>query len=182
MVNPDETFEGIFATYYRPVVRFFVARGFSREDAQDLAQTVFLQVFRGIKDLRELSSVGAWVFSAANNIWRNELRRLQTKKRSASRDLDDTLSPSLWGDPGDAGEDDPTRDLIAAERGKLLVEALAELPPQMRRCIALRVEQGLKYREIAEILQISIETVKSHLNAARTRLAERLGNDLPRVS
>lgn len=181
MTRPDETFEGIFATYYRPVVRFFVARGFSREDAQDLAQTVFLQVFRGLKDLQDPSLVGAWVFTTAGNIWRNELRRIQTKKRTGPPPSENAPSDPSWGEPADAGDDDPIHDLIAAERGKLLVEALAELPPQMRRCIALRVQQGLKYREIAEILQISIDTVKSHLNAAKGRLAERLGGELPRV-
>ena len=51
------------------------------------------------------------------------------------------------------------------------------LPPQMRRAITLRVDQDLKYREIASLLQISVETVKAHLFSARKRLREELGDE-----
>lgn len=51
------------------------------------------------------------------------------------------------------------------------------MPPQMGKALALRVDQDLKYREIAVVLRISVETVKAHLFTARQRLREELGED-----
>ncbi|HEV7669017.1 MAG TPA: RNA polymerase sigma factor [Thermoanaerobaculia bacterium] len=183
MDKPDETFERIFATYYRPVFRFFLHRGFSQDEAQDLVQEVFLRVFRRLDGIRNESLIGTWVFSIATNLWRNEIRLRQTEKRGArSVSLDEFPDGTDQGYDVRGVEEDPNQALIAAEKKKLLLKALAELPPQMRRCVRFRTEQGLKYREIAEILQISIDTVKSHLNTAKSRLTARLGSELPRVS
>jgi RNA polymerase sigma-70 factor (ECF subfamily) len=56
--------------------------------------------------------------------------------------------------------------------------ALQDLPEQMRRCFILRFDQQLRYREIAAVMQISIQTVKSHLHQARERLKAILAEDL----
>ena len=71
----------------------------------------------------------------------------------------------------------PDRTAYARERREALAVAMARLPPQMRQVLALRVDQDLKYREIATVLQISVETVKAHLFQARQRLRTELGED-----
>jgi len=58
---------------------------------------------------------------------------------------------------------------------RLLSSALAQLPPQMRRCVELRFGQELKYREIAAVMKISVDTVKSHLFQAREHLRQIVG-------
>jgi RNA polymerase sigma-70 factor (ECF subfamily) len=64
---------------------------------------------------------------------------------------------------------------LAGEQRAVLRQALAELPPKMRRCVLLRIDQDLKYREIAALLRVSIETVKSQLSQARDRLEAEVG-------
>ena len=59
---------------------------------------------------------------------------------------------------------------ITREQLGILQGALAELPEQMRQCVCFRLQGDLKYREIAEVMQISIQTVKSHLHHAKKRL------------
>ncbi len=60
--------------------------------------------------------------------------------------------------------------VLDGERSRLLAQALDELPPKMRECMLLRVGQGLKYREIAALMQVSIATVKTQLSTAHKRL------------
>ena len=71
----------------------------------------------------------------------------------------------------------PAQEAYERERREALARALEGLPPQMRQVLTLRIDQDLKYREIAEVLQISIETVKAHLFQARQRLRTELGEE-----
>jgi RNA polymerase sigma factor (sigma-70 family) len=75
------------------------------------------------------------------------------------------VSPALL-----AGEQDALTSVITDEQLGILQHALAELPEQMRQCVRLRLKDDLKYKEIAEVMKISIETVKSHLYQAKKRL------------
>ena len=73
-------------------------------------------------------------------------------------------------------EDVYLRRGMASLRGGQRPQAMADLPPQMRRGVELRVNQDLKYREIAVLMGVSIDTVKAHLFQARQMLKARLGN------
>ena len=66
--------------------------------------------------------------------------------------------------------------MLTGERSRLLREALEELPPQMKKAVLLRVTGDMKYREIAEEMEVSIETVKAHLYQARQHLRDRLSD------
>jgi RNA polymerase sigma-70 factor (ECF subfamily) len=77
--------------------------------------------------------------------------------------------------------------MLAEERVRILRQALGELPPKMRQVVYLRLDQGLKYREIAAAARVSIDTVKAHLHQARRQLEARLlgyfaGADLGRLA
>lgn len=65
---------------------------------------------------------------------------------------------------------DPLEETLRDESRRLLREAVGELPPSMRRCVQLRIDRSLKYREIAAILMVSVDTVKTQLHQARQRL------------
>ena len=168
----------IFELYYPWVRRFFGRLGHTPQDCEDLAQETFSQVFERIGSFRHDGSFKSWFFAVASNLHRNEYRRRHREKRSApevsidtSRDAD--VSPPEPASP----EAPPDRALYTRERREALVRAMEGLPPQMRQVLALRVDQDLKYREIAAVLQISVETVKAHLFQARQRLRTELGED-----
>ncbi|HWM94512.1 MAG TPA: sigma-70 family RNA polymerase sigma factor [Thermoanaerobaculia bacterium] len=172
--NAMDTPEELFRRYHRPVVHFFERRGFSREESRDLAQETFFRVFKHIDGFRGESSVETWLFQVAGNLYKNTLRSQQTLKRDAQE-------VPLTTEEGMVELDRGSRDrgalasLLAEERAKMLRNAFKDLPPQMRQAVLLRV-RDLKYREIAKLMDVSIETVKAHLYQARQQLRNRLSD------
>jgi RNA polymerase sigma-70 factor (ECF subfamily) len=166
MYTPEE----LFRRYHRPVVAFFMKRGFSSEDSRDLAQETFLRVYSKWDSFRGESSVETWLFQIASNLYKNTLRGQQTQKRDAQElSLDAVVEL-------ETGERDPLRVVLTEEETRLLRDAMETLPPQMQQAVLLRVGQDLKYREIAELMHVSIETVKAHLYQARQHLRDRLAD------
>ncbi len=152
-IEPEEAFRQIFGRYYRVIFSVFAKRGIPSEESQDLAQETFLRIFRSISTYRrDLSSFETWLFQVAENVRRNALRSKSTQKRDAlmvpiAEEVGLNSPPLL-----SASEQDPLEDALAKERSRLLHEAVAELPAQMRRCVLLRIDQELEYREIADLL------------------------------
>ena len=97
MYTPEE----LFRRYYRPVVAFFVRRGFSIEESRDLAQETFLRVFKNMDSFRGESAVETWLFQIAGNLYKNTLRSLQTQKRDAQEvSLESSEAAAGVGVPG----------------------------------------------------------------------------------
>jgi RNA polymerase sigma factor (sigma-70 family) len=188
----EESFRDLFTRYQHPVFSFFARRGLSVDESRDLTQETFMRVFRSIDSFRGEASFQTWLFSIATNLWRNELRHRMAEKRAAAEiPLEDATRAEKAAAEAESAEgaeaEDPAEDLalvsrppkelddiLAQERTTLLRQALDELPPQMRKCVMLRIGQDLKYREIASVMQISIDTVKSQLGQAKVRLRARL--------
>ncbi len=181
----ERRFRQLYDRYYRAVHAYFRRRGCLPEDAQDLAQMTFLRVFRGMKDYREEAG---WTYIAriAQNVWLNELRYRGAQRRGAeTASLDDLtqLPPtSRLDQPGGETPRTPEAEALARERAeledsrvRLLRSAIAALPPRMRRCLLMRLDGGLKYREIALAMRVSMDTVKALLYQARERLRDQLG-------
>lgn len=166
-----EVSEDLFNGYYRPVVAFFQNKGFSPEESKDLAQETFLRVYRYRERFRGESSPATWLFQIAANLYKNTLRSLAAQKRDAEEvplDSTDVKDPE--------SDEDALELMLTGERSRLLREALEELPPQMKKAVMLRVTSDMKYREIAEEMEVSIETVKAHLYQARQHLRDRLSD------
>lgn len=161
--------EDLFERYHRPVVAFFIRRGFSVEESRDLAQETFLRVYKYWGRFRGESSLGTWLFQIAANLYKNKIRSLAAKKREGEEmPLDDSREPE--------SEEDVLRMILLEERARFLWQALEELPPQMKKAVMLRLADEMKYREIAEKMDVSIETVKAHLYQARQHLRDRLSD------
>lgn len=173
-----EAFEELAPT----VSYFFSRRGFSPEDCRDLTQDTFLRAYRGLSRFRDDAGLKTWLLRIAANVWKNALRERQAAKRSAMKtvaleEIHAVARPlsRVAAGGGGAGPEDPLDQTIRAEKRRVLREAVGELPPRMRRCVLLRIDRGLKYREIATIMAVSEDTVKTQLHQARQRLKEELG-------
>lgn len=181
-IDMEESFRRIFEKYYRLVFSFFAKRGFSTEESEDLVQETFLRIHKSLATFRRESSFETWLFQVTANVWRNTLRSQSTRKRDADEvPIDEAMTsgPARAGRQPSAFEEDergPLERLLASEASDKLREALDDMPPQMRRCVLLRVDQDLKYREIAELMRVSIDTVKAHLFQARQILKKKLGD------
>jgi RNA polymerase sigma factor (sigma-70 family) len=158
----------VFCKYQRRVQRFFESKGISPDEALDLTQDTFLRVFRGEARLINRAQLEAWLFEIARNVWANAIRARVTRKRAATvTSLEESHpegGPALLASEPDALTSAVTHELLG-----ILQRSLTVLPEQMRQCVRLRLK-GLQYKEIAEVMRISIETVKSHLHQAKKRL------------
>jgi RNA polymerase sigma-70 factor (ECF subfamily) len=177
----EESFRLLFDRFYGPLFRFFEHRGFSTEECQDLIQETFLRVYRGIGAFRGEARWEHWLFRIAANTAVKALRHYAAAKRAGRTVPLEGLEGEDAGDSpaaaaGAAEAPVPLRRLLGKEMQEILSQAIAGLPPQMRRCVRLRVFQELDYDEIAEVLQISASTVKVQLFKARKRLRMELAD------
>ena len=177
---PLLSLEQLYDRYYESVVYWFLKQGSGREEAKELAQDVFLAAYQGLDQFRGSSNINTWLFTIVRNRFKNHLRERNTLKRSAEEvSISEGVPNAEEGTHGELDLLDPSSspedDLVTAERKSTLSEAIEKLPPKMRQTTKLRL-QGLKYREIAIIMGISIESVKSHLHKARSYLRDELDN------
>lgn len=186
-IDYQRSCEELYRLFQRRVHGFFKARGFPCDDCRDLTQETFKAAFSRIGSLLLADRFPRWLFEIATNLYRNELRRRGAAKRDAFEDSleglvegrDEGLPDALLAlSPRSA---DPLEDALLREQLASLRVELGRLPPQMRRCVYLRLYQDLKYREIADVMRVSIETVKAHLHQAQKRLtvtfADRLDDE-----
>jgi RNA polymerase sigma factor (sigma-70 family) len=172
----EESARQLHDRFHAKVSLFLRRRGVPPISIDDLTQETFLRVFHGIEGLRmeRSESVSAWILEIAANVFHNWLRAVKAKKREG------TLIP-LTAPLREEGvavpeltliDESPDPFAVLAQKGEeaALRAAIAELSEQRRRCCELRYLHGLKYREIAVVMNISIETVKAHLHQARAIL------------
>jgi RNA polymerase sigma-70 factor (ECF subfamily) len=168
-----DAFEVIFRRYYRPLFTFFSNRPALHNEADDLAQATLARAFENLHQYRREASFEAWLWKIGVNVWKNEVRDRLTDKRQAlaqaqglTAEVEGEISPSLLS----AEPLDPEKTALAAERTRVLQEAIEALPPGMRRCTELRVFGDLPDREISNVTGIGLSSVRSQLFEARKRL------------
>lgn len=177
----EQVFRALFERFYGPLYRFFTRRGFLPEEAQDLIQETFLRVYKGIGSFRAEAKWENWLFQIASNTASKAWRHRSAKKRSGREvsidiQVDGEPTPELDAELSASSSSSPAlRQVLVREGAELLREAIEDLPPQMRRCVRLRVFQELEHVEIGELMQIAPATVKVQLFKARKRLQEVLG-------
>lgn len=136
----------------------------SRDEAEDLTQETFLQAWRHRARLRDPRAARAWLFSIAVNLWRSRLRRKGRSEQAAE----------LPDEPGPRPANLPEEDLVAQEDVRRVREAIDALPARQREVVYLHACEALPLREIAGVLGISLEAVRSSLSLARKRLRRQL--------
>lgn len=166
---------GIFDAYHGRVFRFFKSRRFQEDEALDLTQETFIRVFQNMDNLRSQAALEPWILRIAANLWKNELRYRKSAKRDAEVVAFD--DPGVKGDAVERAalnlKDVPSQldERLAEERLAATRACVEALPPRMRRCLDLHVFQDRKYQEIADLLKLSIQSVKSHIHQARQHVA-----------
>lgn len=179
----EESFANLFKIFYRSVHRFFLNQHFSSTECEDLTQIVFLRVYEGVEGFGQRAKFATWLFEIAVNVYRNEIRRRgATKRKGMELSLDGGTEDDLRHlnekiSLRSPAPESALDELLEKERLDQLRAAIREMPPQMRRCVYLRHLRGFKYREIALLMKISIQTVRAHLHQARERLKLELNDE-----
>jgi RNA polymerase sigma-70 factor (ECF subfamily) len=158
------------------VYRYFLQHG-AREDAEDLTQETFVAVYRRLDGYDGVGRFESWLFKVAQNTLRRHRRDATVAKRGGNVEpLPLVADPRVATDhPAAMAEPrDPLDRLLQGEGRRLVESALAKLPDQMRTCLSLYLFKEYRQNEIAELLQVSLSTVKTQISRGRSRLLELL--------
>ena len=142
----------------------------SNSDVEDVAQQVFVRVWKSAKRYEPRAKFTTWLLKITRNLVFNEMRRrkrhalipLQSETEREEMQLKDDVGPT------------PDASLLEAELQRAIETAIGELPETQRMAVVLRRYEELSYEEIADVLDQSVPAVKSLLFRARTELRERL--------
>lgn len=176
--NDPDAYERLIARFQTPVYNLAYHLLNDRSDAADVLQEVFIKIFRNVSTFRGDSSLRTWIYRIAINEAYNH-RRWTFRHRRGETGLEETFDGSETREKPlkDRGES-PFEFTMNREAQSLLEEALSTLNPAYRSVLVLREVEELGYEEIAEILQISLGTVKSRIVRGREALRRELSRRL----
>jgi len=169
LIAASEGNRGAFERIYRATCDYVYTIALkvtgNRPDAEEVTQDVFLKIFRELKRFRFASSFTTWLYRVTINSALNATRKTR-KQRMRQVEYNDAIAVG--------NERRATHDAIEREHNVARVNAMLEaLNPDQRACIVLREIEGLRYKEIADVLKIPINTVRSRLQRAREALLAR---------
>lgn len=172
-ITRDLYFSDLVAEHQEMVLNTCYRFVLNREDAQDLAQEVFIEVHRSLDRFREESKLSTWIYRIAVTKSLDHLRKLKRKKRFSSikriigvDDPADSIPAPERENPADA--------LADKERVAVLQVALDSLPDSQKAAFLLSKQDGYSNQEIADILQTTIPAVESLVHRAKKSLQSKL--------
>jgi RNA polymerase sigma-70 factor (ECF subfamily) len=166
-----ERVHGLFEQLRVPVFRYLLRKTRDSGVAEDITQETFLRLFRHLRENRQLDNPRAWVFTVANNLAADAGR-----SEGRVKDLDETTWNKIE-ESRSSLQADPEKLMLQRERLDRLHIAVLNLTPLQRECLHLRVA-GLRYREIAGLLELSQSTVMDAVRRATLKLAREFGGEV----
>ena len=169
--DDPQAFARLVARWEKPIQRLCARMTGDAHRAEDLAQTAFARVFAGRAKWQPTGRFSTFLWCIALNLCHDEARRTKRRGECSLDALDATD-----GEPEFFAADEPPPDAQAdaRERGEFVRDALLKLAPQYREVVVLRHFEGLKFREIGEVLGIPEGTVKSRMAEALAHLSRLL--------
>jgi len=168
-------FEELIAKYQQPVLNFVYRLLPDASEAEDLAQGVFVQVWKSAARYQPSAKFSTWLFTIARNLCLNEFRR---RSRHPAESLDAPAHANTDEPRGHGLEDGRATaapdKLLRGELEAKVAEAVAALPENQRTALVLWQRDELAYEDIAEVLDCSLSAVKSLIHRARETLRARL--------
>ena len=162
----EQSFELLLQRYRRPLVNFLFRMVRAREEAEDLAQEVFLRVYRARKDYVPSAKFTTWLFRIATNLALNSVRDNRHQRMEISLDAPVTVDAEDGDEKAlDIAEKQPNIEqyLVEEARKKMIRHAIDKLPEKQRAAVLLHKYQELDYGDIARILECSESALKSLL-------------------
>src|SRR5271157_1043917 len=146
----------------KPLLRYLAGLGLSTDEAQDVVQDAFLSLHKHLASGGSQANIRSWLFRVVHN-------RARNSQRSYAQRMGEPLDPVFDAVSNDAT---PEQAVLANEKFRRLSTAVRSLDTQERECLMLRAE-GLRYREIGDVLGIPTSTVADTVERAIKKLAEK---------
>jgi RNA polymerase sigma-70 factor (ECF subfamily) len=174
LVARDEgAFNELVITYQRRVFALVFRMLGRREEAEDLAQEVFVQVFKAIDQFRGDSKLSTWIYRIAVNLCKNRTKYLSRRHANDQDDVDamaDRLPFSAAKGVSVGGISRPDELVEGMQLEVVVKRAIAQIEPEFREVLILRDVEDMSYEEIAEVTGLADGTVKSRIHRARAQL------------
>ncbi|MFQ5632905.1 MAG: RNA polymerase sigma factor [bacterium] len=168
-----EAFHKLFEHYKLPVFHFITRMVGRPEDAEDITQEVFVRIYQRLPSLREPKAFSSWLFTTARNESINYLRK---KNRRQASSLEAMQENTVLAQPINQNSEKHNPEQIATEgeMASVVQNALSAIPEINRSAFVLGVLEGYSYKEVAEMLECSVNNVKLRVFRARALLSQKL--------
>lgn len=170
----EEAFEAIVCQYQDKVYTLCYRYTGNSEDAYDLAQEAFIKSFRSLHTFKGTSNFSTWLYRITTNVCLDEMRR--KKRRVTVQSLDDPVETADGEVSKTVQDESPGADVLYEQQefAQYIQHLLNQMKPEHRMVIVLKDIMDFTYEEIAQMLNISIGTIKSRLSRARELLRKKL--------
>ena len=172
----DAAFDYLVQKYRRPIISFMYRMAHNSATAEELAQEVFLRVYRSRANYEPSAKFSTWLYRIATNLGANHVR--DTRHESAENTMDLDEPDAETGQTPDLADKTPTveADILRRERLAAIRQKIEALPDRQKMAVLMHKYQQIDYRQIAEVLKLSESATKSLLFRAyetlRTQLKE----------
>ena len=166
-------FEQLLDKYHRPIVNFIYKFVNNVSEAEDLAQEVFLRIYRARHRYQPKARFAAWAYRIATNLSLKEAqrkRRMGFWSRNHKGSENGVNKEETFADP----LPDAEGRLMSAELGQVIRSAIRSLPRKERVAVVLRRYEELSYKEIAEIMSCTEAAVKTYIHRGKLRIRDRI--------
>jgi len=154
----EDEVTALFDQHRVPLLRYLMSFGLAAQDSEEVVQEVFLALFQHLRQGKPRTNLGGWVFRVAHNLGLK--RGYAVRRETSTVDHPERFDPAL----------NPEEQVATQQRQRYLLSVVQALPEQDRRCLYLRAE-GLRYREIVEVLGMSLGAVAQSLERSLSRLS-----------
>jgi RNA polymerase sigma-70 factor (ECF subfamily) len=170
----DQGFNYLIEKYRKPIIHFMFRMVHNQAVAEELAQEVFLRVYRSRQTYRAEARFTTWLYRIATNLGVNHAR--DTKHERAAQNVYLDQPDPETGTTPDVADSTPSveHDLVRNERMRAIRQHVMALPERQRMAVLMHKYQGMDYKQIGEVLKLSESATKSLLFRAYQTLRERL--------
>ena len=170
----SDAFAQLVDKYKQPVMNVVYRMLRDASEAEDLAQTVFVQVYKSAYRYRVAAKFSTWLFTIVRNLCLNEIRRRSRHPATSMDESHPEQEDQPWQQFEDKKNFSPPESLLQGELEAKIEQALGELPENQRTAILLCRQDELSYEEIAEVLGCSLSATKSLIHRGRETLKAKL--------
>jgi len=168
-----DAFRGLVDQYQNRVINTCFGFLKNKQDAEDTAQEVFIEVYRSIADFREDAKLSTWIYRIAVTKSLDLIRKKNRKRRMGSIQKKLGLKAEIEEAPAPMSNG-PENRLERRERAGILKQAMDSLPDTQKVAITLSKYEGFKSQEISEIMSISVSAVEALIHRAKANLRKKL--------
>lgn len=162
-LGDEQAYKALFRLFYKPLSQFAFSIVKSWESAEEVASDVFLNIWKNRERLLQVQNLKVYLYVSAKNIALNYLTKAARTHHFSLDEVEVDFS---------LGNATPEQIYISGEMVKRIEAAINQLPPKRKMIFKLIREDGLKYKEVAQILDISVNTIDVHMAQALKKISE----------